>query len=70
MRTVLTTPISTKIAQLTLCLALGALAGVGLTDASSAMERNRCKQLTASHRVLTLPSFWGQVTHCIDRRYL
>ena len=64
------TPISTKIAQLTLCLALGALAGVGLTDAGSAMERHRCKQLAGSHRLLTLPSFWGQVTHCVERLYL
>ena len=64
------TKLSTKIPQLILCLALGALGGVGLTDAGSAMERNRCKQLTASHKVLTLPTFWGHVDHCIDRRHL
>lgn len=64
------TELSTKIAQVTLCLALGALGGVGLTDASSAMERNRCKQLTASHRVLKLPTFWGHAEHCVDRRYM
>ena len=64
------TKLSTKIPQLILCLALGALGGVGLTDAGSAMERNRCKQLTASHKVLTLPTFWGHSSFCVDRRYL
>jgi len=65
---ILMTAISTKIAQLTLCLALGSLAVIGVNDAWGAMERHRCKALTTSHQVIALRGLWGHTTYCVDRR--
>ena len=70
MRTVLTTDIPTKIAQLSLALALGSLGMIGVNDAWGAMERHRCKALATSHQVIALRGFWGHTTYCVDRRYL
>jgi hypothetical protein len=49
---------------------LSTLGIVGLEDAFSAYERNRCKKLTDSHKVVTLRAFTGSASFCADRRYL
>jgi hypothetical protein len=64
------TKFSAKIPQISICLALGVMAGVGISDAWGAMERQRCQRLTGTHSVISLRTFWGHADHCVDRRYL
>ena len=64
------TRISAKIPHLIIAAGLGVMAGVGISDAWSAMERHRCKALTQTHQVVTLRTFWGHSSFCLDRRYL
>lgn len=61
---------STSIPLIVITFLLSALGMVGLEDAFSAYERNRCKQLTNSHKVITLQTFTGSASFCADRRYL
>jgi len=64
------TRISAKIPHLAVAVGLGVMAGVGITDAWGAQERHRCKALAGTHQVVTLPTFWGHSSFCLDRRYL
>lgn len=77
MRTIITTAVSAKIArnvealaQVAVPMALGIMAGVGITDAWSAHQRHVCKELAKTHSVVSLPTFWGQSSACVDRRML
>lgn len=47
---------------------LTTLGVVGVEDAFSAFERNRCRQLNETHKVLTLRGFTGTNHFCADRR--
>ena len=70
MRTIITTAISTKIMPLSVALGLGVMAGVGITDAWSAHQRHSCKGQERTHSVVSLPTFWGHSSLCVDRRML
>ena len=77
MRTVITTAVSAKIARnaealakVAVPMALGIMAGVGITDAWSAHQRHSCKDRQATHSVVSLPTFWGHSHFCVDRRML
>ena len=61
---------SASIPLIAITVLLSTLGMVGLEDAYSAYERNRCKQLTDSHKVITLRAFTGSASFCADRRYL
>ena len=47
---------------------LTTLGVVGVEDAFSAFERNRCRQLNETHKVLALRGFTGTNHFCADRR--
>ena len=64
------TQFSAKIPHVSVALALGVLAVIGINDAWSAQERHRCKALTETHQTVALRNFWGTVTYCVGRRYL
>lgn len=64
------TEISAKIPHVSVALALGVMAVIGINDAWGAMERHRCKGLTETHQAIALRGFWGHTTYCVDRRYL
>ena len=77
MRTIITTAVSAKIARnaealakVALPMALGIMAGVGITDAWGAHQRHVCKELAKTHSVVSLPTFWGHSSFCVDRRML
>lgn len=70
MKTPITTAISTKIMPLSVALGLGVMAGVGITDAWSAHQRHVCKGQESTHSVVSLPTFWGHTSFCVDRRML
>ena len=67
---IIMTRLSAKIPHVSVALALGALAVIGINDAWGAMERHRCKGLTETHQEIALRGFWGHTTYCVDRRYL
>jgi len=62
------TEISAKIPHVSVALALGVMAVIGINDAWGAMERHRCQELTKTHQAVTLRNFWGTATYCVDRR--
>ena len=77
MRTIITTAVSAKIArnvealaQVAVPMALGIMAGVGITDAWSAHQRHVCKGQERTHSVVSLRTFWGHSSFCADRRML
>ena len=70
MRTIITTAVSAKIVPLSVALGLGCMAGVGITDAWSAYQRHVCKGQERTHSVVSLPTFWGHSSTCVDRRML
>ena len=47
-------------------LALGTLAVVGAEDAFSAMQRNQCRNLGGSHKVIALRGFTGTNHFCVN----
>ena len=61
---------SASIPLIVVTVLLSTLGVVGFEDAFSAYERHRCKQLTDSHKVITLRAFTGSASFCADRRYL
>jgi hypothetical protein len=58
------------LAQVAVPMALGIMAGVGITDAWSAHQRHVCKGQERTHSVVSLPTFWGHTSSCVDRRML
>jgi hypothetical protein len=67
---IIMTRISAKIPHVSVALALGVMAVIGINDAWSAMERHRCQELTKTHQAIALRGFWGHTTYCVDRRYM
>jgi len=70
MRTIIMSNLSAKIPHIFIGLALSVMAGVGISDAWGAMERQRCQSLTRTHSVVSLGTFWGHSSFCVDRRML